>query len=150
MLFDYRYPLNYNYHEIKKLSNNSADVIMLSYLHFNMAEKITSMRSFIRQHCLTDYPTLDWTFYSYKEYKTNSRYSAFSVTPNSRLNYIRILEEDMYEEDKLKYLELTSLVTPYYKNKFVPEIFVSRVPNELVLRGLVNFVDGGIVLPKER
>jgi hypothetical protein len=143
-------PLNYNLQEIQKISNNASDVVMLSYLHFEFGEAIMTMRQFIREFCLTDYPTLDWDYYSYKEYKSHKRYSVFNVTPNIKLNNIDIIKEDIYEEDRVRYLELVSMVAPYSFEKFIPIEKVGRVPNDLVIRKLVKHVTGGIILPKER
>jgi len=150
--FENSLPLNYNLQEIKQTAKNASDVIMLSYLHFSFEDNhIMTYRNFIKEHRMTQYPALKYSgfvFYNRYTKKYTSTYQIENLT--TKLNYKKILKEAVDEEDRVRYLELVSLLTPYSKSKFLPKEYVGRVPNTLVIRRLVKFVDGGIILPKER
>lgn len=143
--------LNFSLQEILNISNNNSDVLMLLYLHFNFSKKIMSMQQWLSTHKILIYPTLDWTYYTYKEYKTKRRYSAFQVSKTNQLVYKNILKEDIDEDLKVIYLKLVSVMPPYSKDKFVPYEFVPRGVHHLVKHGLIMSTEnGGVILPKER
>ena len=143
--------LNFDLVELEALANNPADIIMLLYLHFTFNKSVAKLNTMVKEFNLDDYPSLDYTFYTGKDYKKNIRYSIFKTSESiSKLIYKDILKAKISDRDKITYLQYVSLIPPYNANKFLPDNYFNKVPRSLSLLGLVKTVHNGVILTKER
>ena len=144
-------PLNFNYNELKQQSVNSADILILLYLHLKYLRRVSKYETLVRKLNLDQYPTIRYSRYAKRDTHTKELMSIFSLEkPIIRLHYLDILWEDIDDYDRITYLKILSLIPPYSSNMFIPKELVNYVPSSLVTRGLIKPVDAGYVLLKER
>jgi len=144
-------PLNFNYVELKQQSINSADILVLLYLHLKYLKKVSKFETVVKRLNLCQYPTFKYRDYAKRDVKTKKLVSIFTLErPVSRLNYINILWEDIDDYERVTYLKLVSMLPPYSSNKVIPKNLVSSVPSSLIVCGLIKPVEAGYALLKER
>jgi len=139
---------NFNLEELKAISTTNADILLAFYLHLRYRKKLADLHNAVDELYLDEYPTLNWSDYTIKEYGSKTLYSNFvCLNPNAKIKYLDVLNSSLPDKDKVTYLELVSICPPYSNEKFVP---VTEVPRMLSIHGIVKAIEGGVLLIKER
>ncbi len=143
------YNLNFNLIELCSYSLNPSAVIVLEYLHLNYQKSVCNKLIDLERTLNLQLPSLQWD--KLLKPKRATYKSNFKLTkPITQLKYTKILTKPFDVQIKFLYLYYTSLLAPYDNLKFIPkEVYIGNV-DELILTGLAEEVNDGIILTHER